>query len=88
MSEILLFIIFGKSVCHFLSSRKVHCARIKMSEIGGKKSSCLSMEVMAYILGVVLILINLGKISFRIYIISNKQWAVDKAELVDGLEEK
>ena len=46
------------------------------------------MEVMAYILGVVLILINLGKISFRIYIISNKQWAVDKAELVDGLEEK
>ena len=88
MSEILLFIIFGKSVCHFLSSRKVHCARVKMPESGGKKSSCLSMEVMAYILGVVLILINLGKISFRIYIISNKQWALDKAELVDGLEEK
>ena len=59
-----------------------------MPESGGKKPSCLSMEVMAYILGVVLILINLGKISFRIYIISNKQWAVDKAELVDGLEEK
>ena len=37
-----------------------------MSEIGGKKSSCLSMEVMAYILGVVLILINLGKEPVRI----------------------
>ena len=46
------------------------------------------MEVVAYILGAILILVNLGMVSFRIYIISNKQWAVDKAELVDGVEEK
>ena len=44
------------------------------------------MEVVAYILGAILILINLGMVSFRIYIISNKQWAVDRAELVDGVE--
>ena len=88
LSEILLCINFGKSVCHFLSSRKVLCARVKMSESGGKKFSCLSMEVLAYILGVVIILINLGIIIFRIYIISNKQWAVDRAVLVDGVEQK
>ena len=52
------------------------------------KFYCLPMEVVAYILGVILILINMGMVSFRIYIISNKQWAVDKAELVDGVEEK
>ena len=60
----------------------------KMSESGGKKFFSLSMEVVAYILGAILILVNLGMVSFRIYIISNKQWAVDKAELVDGVEEK
>ena len=59
-----------------------------MSESGGKKFFSLSMEVVAYILGAILILVNLGMVSFRIYIISNKQWAVDKAELVDGVEEK
>ena len=59
-----------------------------MSESGGKKFYCLSKKVVAYILGVILILINLGIICWRIYIITNKQWAVDKAELVDGVEEK
>ena len=61
---------------------------VKMSKSKGMKFYCLPMEVVAYILGAILILINLGMISFRIYIISNKQWAVDKAELVDGVEEK
>ena len=58
-----------------------------MSKSKGMMFYCLSMEVVAYILGAILILINLGMVSFRIYIISNSpQWAVDKAELVDGVE--
>ena len=80
LSEILL------SVCHLLCSREVHCESVKMPESKGMKFYCLSMEVVAYILGAILILINLGMVSFRIYIISNKQWAVDRAELVDGVE--
>ena len=65
-----------------------YCESVKMSESGGKKFCSVSMEVVAYILGGILILINLGIVSFRIYIMSKKQWAVDKAELVDGAEEK
>ena len=65
-----------------------YCESVKMSESGGKKFCSVSMEVVAYILGGILILINLGIVSFRIYIMSKKQWAVDKAELVDGVEEK
>ena len=65
-----------------------YCESVNMSKSKGMKFYCLPMEVVAYILGVILILINMGMVSFRIYIISNKQWAVDKAELVDGVEEK
>ena len=41
-----------------------------------------------YILGTIQILINLCLASFRVYIMSNKQWAVDKAVLVDATKEK
>ena len=54
----------------------------------GKKFFCLSTETVAYILGVVLILVNLGIISFRIYIISNKQWVVNRAKPLDSVNDK
>ena len=65
-----------------------YCESVKMSESGGKKFCSLSMEVVASILGGILILINLGIVGFRIYIMSNMQWAVDKAQPVDGVEDK
>ena len=46
------------------------------------------MEDVAYILGAILIMVNLGMVSFHFYIINNKQCAVDKPEPVDGVEEK
>ena len=58
-------------------------------ERGEKKSDTkFSMEDVAYILGATLIMVNLAMVSFHFYTISNKQCAVDKAELVDGVEEK
>ena len=54
----------------------------------GKKFFCLSTEIVANILGVVLILVNLGIISFRIYIISNKQWVVNRAKPLDNVNDK
>ena len=83
--------IFDKSVCYLLSSREVHCESFKMPlSPPGKKFSCLSNEIMAYILGVVLILITLGLMSWRIFLITNKQWVEENAEPVNdgGIEAK
>ena len=74
--------IIGKSVCHLLCRRKVHCE--KMRSVERNKNFFLALAV-------VQILINLVLMGFRFYLISiAKDKLVEKygGELIEGTEVK